>query len=283
MRSVMCILALAGLVSAATADGDVVVSFANGNEGWSINGWDTPDLAGGNPNENLHWADFVETFGLELRSDDVNPNTDFVHDLTTHQSVTLSVDVLVNYIQFFGGPVSRDWIVQIRDYDNVTTGYPYCAVWVHLGVLSGAPTEGGWTTYSTTFDPNAPELPKGWGGYGDEDPDTFEPILPADRTFASVMAGADQIVFTTYVPGFFYGFTNFDIQADNIRIQTQDAGGCNGADIAEPFGQLDFSDVVAFLVAFGAQESSADLAEPFGQWDFSDVVAFLGAFGAGCP
>ena len=31
------------------------------------------------------------------------------------------------------------------------------------------------------------------------------------------------------------------------------------------------------------QCNSADLAPPFGQLDFSDVIAFLGAFGAGCP
>ena len=61
------------------------------------------------------------------------------------------------------------------------------------------------------------------------------------------------------------------------------AGGCNAADLAEPFGSLDFSDVVAFLGAFAAMDASADLAAPFGSWDFSDVVAFLGAFGGGCP
>ena len=58
---------------------------------------------------------------------------------------------------------------------------------------------------------------------------------------------------------------------------------CGDADIAEPFGTLDFSDVVAFLTAFGAMDAAADLAEPTGVFDFSDVVAFLGAFGAGCP
>ncbi len=282
MKSTICMLALAGLVGGASAD-DVVVSFANGNEGWSINGWTTPDVAGGNPNENLHWANFVETFGLELRTDDLNPNTDFVQDLTAFDSVTLSVDVLVNFIQFFGSPVSRNWIVEIRDYDNVTTGYPYCSVWISVGTLDGTPTEGGWNTYSVTFDPNSAEMPAGWGGTGDEHPDTFEPQLPGDRTFASVMEGVDQILFTTYEPGFFYGFTNFDIQVDNVRIQTSAAGGCNGADLAEPFGQLDFSDVSAFLVAFGAMDGAADLAEPFGQWDFSDVVEFLGQFSDGCP
>ncbi len=59
--------------------------------------------------------------------------------------------------------------------------------------------------------------------------------------------------------------------------------GCGDADLAEPFGQLDFSDVVAFLTGFGTCEPEADLAEPFGSCDFSDVIAFLSAFGAGCP
>jgi hypothetical protein len=55
------------------------------------------------------------------------------------------------------------------------------------------------------------------------------------------------------------------------------------ADLAEPFATLDFSDVLAFLSAFAAQETHADLALPFGTFDFSDVLAFLTAFGAGCP
>ncbi len=67
---------------------------------------------------------------------------------------------------------------------------------------------------------------------------------------------------------------------DNIELSTV---ACSDADIAEPFGAVDFSDVVAFLSAFGAEGGLADLAAPFGAWDFSDVVAFLGAFGAGCP
>ncbi len=55
------------------------------------------------------------------------------------------------------------------------------------------------------------------------------------------------------------------------------------ADLAEPFGQLDFSDVVAFLSAFVAMEEAADLAAPTGVFDFSDVITFLLAFDAGCP
>jgi len=61
------------------------------------------------------------------------------------------------------------------------------------------------------------------------------------------------------------------------------AAGCNPADLAPPLGTLDFSDVIAFLTAFGTMDPAADLAPPFGSFDFSDVIAFLTAFGAGCP
>ncbi len=60
-------------------------------------------------------------------------------------------------------------------------------------------------------------------------------------------------------------------------------GACNAADLAEPYGVLDYSDVFAFLVAFGNSEPAADLAEPLGVFDYSDVFEFLVAFGAGCP
>jgi len=77
------------------------------------------------------------------------------------------------------------------------------------------------------------------------------------------------------------GVTDFSV---TLPVPSAAKGGpCNDADMAEPFGSLDFSDVVAFLAAFGAMDASADLAVPFGTFDFSDVAAFLGAFGAGCP
>ncbi|MEZ6243589.1 MAG: NF038122 family metalloprotease [Phycisphaerales bacterium] len=59
--------------------------------------------------------------------------------------------------------------------------------------------------------------------------------------------------------------------------------GCSPADLAEPLGTLDFSDVLAFLTAFGAMDPAADLADPEGVFDFSDVLAFLSAFATGCP
>lgn len=57
---------------------------------------------------------------------------------------------------------------------------------------------------------------------------------------------------------------------------------CSPADYAEPFGQLNFLDVSAFLSAFGNQDPSADL-DNSGTYNFLDVSEFLSVFGSGCP
>ena len=60
--------------------------------------------------------------------------------------------------------------------------------------------------------------------------------------------------------------------------------GCDPADLAEPFGQHDFSDIVVYVSQFSAGVLNVtDLAPPFGVLDFSDVVAFLTEFADGCP
>ncbi len=70
---------------------------------------------------------------------------------------------------------------------------------------------------------------------------------------------------------------------DGIIVWPSGAPNCCPADLAPPFGVLDFDDVLAFLVAFGAMDPAADLSEPFGVIDFDDVLAFLVSFGGGCP
>ncbi len=74
-------------------------------------------------------------------------------------------------------------------------------------------------------------------------------------------------------------FTNTIAGPGEVQVA---GAGCNGADLAEPFGQLDFSDISAFLTAFTSMEAAADLAAPMGQFDFSDVSAFLTLFAGGC-
>ncbi|MEM7755696.1 MAG: GC-type dockerin domain-anchored protein [Planctomycetota bacterium] len=58
---------------------------------------------------------------------------------------------------------------------------------------------------------------------------------------------------------------------------------CNAADLAEPFGVLDLSDVDGFIAAFTASDAAADIAAPFGVVDLDDIDAFITAFLAGCP
>jgi hypothetical protein len=57
---------------------------------------------------------------------------------------------------------------------------------------------------------------------------------------------------------------------------------CNAADFAEPYGELDFFDISAFLEALGNGEGMADLFYD-GEFDFFDISAFLEIYSGGCP
>lgn len=215
--------ALAALTAGVGTAQAVVTTFDNGTEGWSISGRDTILGAGGNPGANMY-GELIDVFGADIRN---NTNADFLGDLTRYGSIELSIDIQTNSIAGFNGEVPRELVVELRDYDN-DNGLPWTSVWFSLGILRSeeAGGSGGWETFSTIIDdPFATDLPSGWGGYGDEDPNTFEPILPADRTFTSVLQSVDEIAFTTFVPGFFFSFTNMDLQVDNVTIRTIPAPG----------------------------------------------------------
>jgi len=55
------------------------------------------------------------------------------------------------------------------------------------------------------------------------------------------------------------------------------------ADIAAPFGVLNFFDIAAYIALFNANDPGADLAAPFGTLNFFDVAAYIAAYNAGCP
>lgn len=209
-----CTIAL--IACAGLAHADVVTTFDNGTEGWSISGRDSIRADGGNGGANMH-GQLVDVFGADIRN---NTNADYLGDLSRYgSSIELSIDVKINSLDFFGQQVPREFVLELRDYDN-DNGYPWTSVWVSLGGISQA-TTGDWTTFTAIIDDtSAPGLPSGWGGTGAEDPDTFEPVLPYGRTFQSVISSVDELAFTTFVPGFFFGFTNFDMQVDNIAIRT---------------------------------------------------------------
>ena len=67
-----------------------------------------------------------------------------------------------------------------------------------------------------------------------------------------------------------------EMDFDTIKF----TGGCP-ADFTGD-GLLDFSDVTAFLIAYGNQDPSADLTND-ALWNFFDVSEFLNLYGQGCP
>jgi len=199
------------------ARADAIVTFDAGFEGWigpsGAGGFTVIEPTGGNPGKHLHTV--FQDFGITFRN---STHPEFIGDYGATRTVTLAIDVKVESISFFGSPVSRPWLVDLRDYDDPWPGYPYKSVWYKFADVSQA-ANSFWKTYAVTIDDTASEtLPPGWGGTGYEDPVTFEPTLPPGTTFADVLAGVDEIAYTTFEPGFFYGETAFDIRLDDISI-----------------------------------------------------------------
>jgi hypothetical protein len=207
--------AAAALAAAGTANA-VTTTFDNGTEGWSVSGRTTINTEGGNPGAHLDTT-LIDVFGADIRN---TSNPDFIGDLSRFNApIEFSVDIRVNSITFSGNEVSRELVLDLRD-DNPAPDETFPAsVFFSFGDISAADT-GEWTTFSVLIDdPTQTTLPDGWRGSGAEDPDTFEPILPLGRTFADVLAGVDKTAFTTFVPGLFFGFTDFDIDVDNPTLR----------------------------------------------------------------
>lgn len=83
-------------------------------------------------------------------------------------------------------------------------------------------------------------------------------------------------------------FADFDFIGDHtsdggyqVRVGPRGEG-CSAADLAAPFGVLDLTDIVAFVVAFSIQDFIADLAEPLGVFDLDDVLIFIQVYEQGC-
>ena len=197
-----------------------IVDFSQGTQGWQ-----GPQGAGG-----LSWIatraswlgdhgaayrTFFDDFGVSFVN---NSNGSFIGNYGATPSVEIGLDVYTKSIRLSGQQVPRDLVVELRDYDNPPDGYSYTSVWYDLGTLD--PSKG-WQTFKVTIaDTSAAALPTGWGGTGAEDPVTFAPTLPADRTFASVLASVDEIAFTTLVPGYFYADTRFNVAIDDVFVRT---------------------------------------------------------------
>lgn len=218
MKKTLTMLLLATVQFAAhAAPAGSTVTFDHGLQGWEPmqpadgNGGSAIDRSLGNGAPALRTV--MENFGIAFTT---RTNADFVRDYTTMAGVTFGIDVSTQSIRYFNREVTRDIVLELRDYDNAGNGLPYTSVWYNLGTLDAS--KPGWQHLSVTIgDTSATGLPAGWGGYGAED-STGTPSLPSNRTFASILAGVDEIAFTTYVPGHMYGFTDFDVAVDNISV-----------------------------------------------------------------
>jgi len=311
-RRLSALLVSAVGLCAAPAFGQGVVTFDNGTEGWSVSGRDNISPVGGNPGANMD-VELIDVFGAEIRN---NTNPAFLGDYTRFAGgVELSVQINMHSLTFFGQEVPRNIIIELRNYSN-NNGYPWTSVWFNAGQTASPQSgyengadENGWATFSVVIeDPTALALPDGWGGTGDEDPMTYMPRLPAGWTFADVLANVDELVFTTFEPGYFYGFTNFIMQVDNISV-TPISLACNPADLnaasasnpsapgwGEPDGLLTPTDFTAFAFFYSTGDLRADLntasatnpgapdfGVPDGQITPSDFTAFVSFFNTGCP
>jgi len=214
----IALLAALGGTPVAAAEFAAVTTFSAGAEGWvgptGIGGATTLEPTGGNPDQNLRTV--FSDFGITFSNAGPGP---FVVDLTAYQAIAIAIDLRVEQIDFFGSPVSRPWLVELRDTTDPERGYPWTSVWFKFADVAAA-THGNWTTFTVFVnDPDSTGLPAGWGGYGAED-ELGNPELPEDRTFASVLAGYDEIAFTTLEPGFFFGETAHTVRIDNVTLRS---------------------------------------------------------------
>jgi len=278
------VLTVLSLASASFALPDGLVTFNDGTGGWEgsqgIGGVGTfVDENEGNPAPGLHTV--FNDFGITFRN---STNPEFVQDLSQVFGFAFGIDTKVNDIAFFGTPVPRPWLLELRDFDAGPNSDQFASVWYKFADISAA-THGEWTRFFVQVsESDYGSMPAGWRGAGAEDPVTFEPMLPDGITFADVIAGYDQIVVTTLEPGFFFGFTDFDVVVDDIALTVNtDIVSCNPADLAEPFGVTDLADIQCFIFSFTNGLELADFAAPFGVLDLADIQAFVQAFVNGCP
>lgn len=105
---------------------------------------------------------------------------------------------------------------------------------------------------------------------------TSPEFIELDMPIYTWALDTQKVRFKTNTDGQFY--------LDNIYLGTEEpsSGSCSDADLAEPFGELDFFDVSAFLSAYNSGQPSADFNND-GSFDFFDVSGFLSLFNSGCP
>ena len=206
--------------------------------------------------------------------------TGLTGDLTAHSSLTVSLELRnFVFISFNGNaidPESRPIIFQLWDEGDPEDFADDVSVWFRGPAMPSM--EEGWKPYTFNIPvPAGDEMPSGWGGTGAEDPVTFEPKLPDDRTFRSVLQNVTRVSISTFEPGYFYGFSIIEFGADNIEVLG--GGGTCPCDIDG--GGLAVTDIFAFLSLWFAGDDQADFDNVDGV-QVPDIFAYLSCWFGGC-
>ncbi len=223
MNTRTLVLAVAAF-AASTASADPTIVGFDGGDPSGFEGNAFFEANGGNPDGNAHHVN--DSFGQELRTGGPgNPvNSAFLGNYGQYASIDLALDVHVEFINdFIGNPIIREIGVMLIDHDTVGPDGP-AGVFYNMGLIS-ANHNPDWTTLAFTIDDTASAtIPAGWVGFGDTNA-SFEPVLPAGASFASVLADVDEFRITTFVPGFFYTNSFWDMRIDNVSINKVPAPG----------------------------------------------------------
>ena len=207
----ICLLATTSFAVSTT-----VAGFDGGSDdGFSGNAFF--ETTGGNPGGNAHHDAAI--FFNDLRTGGVGEptNSSFLGDYSPFAEVTLGFDVKTSSLtDFIGNQIVRPIGIRLVNRD-IQGPSGDAGVFYDAGLVGVGPNPD-WETRSVTFDPTSATLPPGWIGFGDEDPTTFEPILPTGVTFGDILAGVDEFAVTGAVPGFFFTDAFYDVRIDNISV-----------------------------------------------------------------
>jgi len=181
------------------------VTFSQGREGWYIGNQDTIKFGGSSFDPDFHLQYFnPSTWGIEIEN---FVHKKFVGNYFTKNAIQVGMDIRVDSIKFNGVEVSRSLILQLEDDAGIGAYF----IGKDLFASKGFQT--------MMFDiPLQEDFPAGWKGYDLKNGLDF----PSDRTYGSVLRNVQRISFTTFQPGFAYGFTLFDIRVDNVFIKSRD-------------------------------------------------------------
>lgn len=248
--------------------------FDGGSDGGFIGNF-VFETSDGNPGGNARINAGGPFFFPSLRTGGIDEPTNelFLGDLSGFAKIEFEFDVRVDMLQSFtGNEIVRPFGIMLIDRDIVGPSGP-SGVFFETQFWSAAVLDD-WTTCSVTIDdPTMDGLPPGWIGFGDENPATFEPILPPGATFATVLASVDEFRLTGAVPGFFFNNAFFDARIDNISVNTTKA--CLAGDVNQD-QRVDLLDVAPFvaLITSAQFRCEADINQD-GVVDLLDVQPFV--------